>query len=71
MYYYISLGARRQKLVFAVALTIVAVHSLVPHKEYRFIYPAVLLLMLLTAACLAELTLWATQWATHRGLQPP
>src|SRR5204862_5956831 len=45
----IGVGARRMPLLLAAALTIVAVPMAVPHKEYRFIYPAVALLMMLAA----------------------
>jgi phosphatidylinositol glycan class B len=33
----VGIGSRRMPLLLAVALTIVAVHMAVPHKEYRFI----------------------------------
>jgi phosphatidylinositol glycan class B len=54
------LGARRLPLLFAVAVTIVTVHSSIPHKEYRFIYPALVPLMLLAGTGLAELARWGT-----------
>jgi GPI mannosyltransferase 3 len=66
----VGLGARRQPLLFAAALLIVAVHSAIPHKEYRFIYPAVVLLMLLAASGLAQLTAAAAQWLQRRDMRP-
>jgi GPI mannosyltransferase 3 len=51
----VALGSRRQPLLLATALAIVAVHSAIPHKEYRFIYPAIALLMVLAAVGLAQL----------------
>ncbi len=38
-------GARREPLALITALAIVLVHSVVAHKEYRFIYPALLLVV--------------------------
>jgi GPI mannosyltransferase 3 len=67
----VGLGARRQPLLLATAVLVLAVHMAVPHKEYRFIYPAVVLLMLLAAAGLAQLADWGTGWAAQRGLPPP
>jgi phosphatidylinositol glycan class B len=56
------LGARRLPLVLAVAATILAVHSMIPHKEYRFIYPALVLVTVLAGTGLAELA----SWRAHR-----
>jgi phosphatidylinositol glycan class B len=56
------LGARRLPLVLAAAVTILAVHSMIPHKEYRFIYPALVLVMLLAGTGFAELV----SWRAHR-----
>ena len=50
-----ALGARRMPLPFAAGVTILAVHSSIAHKEYRFIYPAVLLLMVLVGIGLAHI----------------
>ncbi len=49
------LGARRLWLPFAAAAAIVAVHSFIPHKEYRFIYPAVVLIAVESGLGLAAL----------------
>jgi hypothetical protein len=40
---------------------ILASHSLIGHKEYRFIYPAILLLVLSSGLGLAQLTAWAIE----------
>jgi GPI mannosyltransferase 3 len=48
------LGARRAPLPLLAAIVIVAAHSLIAHKEYRFIYPAILLAMLSAGFGLAE-----------------
>ena len=56
------LGARQMPLLLAVAVTILAVHSSIAHKEYRFIYPAVLLLMVLAGIGLAQIA----SWGMHR-----
>ena len=66
----IALGARRLPLLFAAAILIVAVHSAIPHKEYRFIYPAIVLLMLLAASGLAQLTAAAAQWLQRHDVRP-
>lgn len=50
------LGAlRRQPLPLLVALVIVVAHSAIAHKEYRFIYPAIPLLVVSAALGAAEL----------------
>lgn len=65
-----ALGTRRLPLLLAAAIVIVAVHSAIPHKEYRFIYPAVMLAMVLAAIGLAQLAGWAEQWLRGRGVRP-
>jgi hypothetical protein len=65
-----ALGARRLPMLLAVAAVILAVHTLVGHKEYRFIYPALLLLTVLAgiglaqAAALLEARLRLRGWAS-------
>ena len=61
------LGARRMPLPFVAAVTILAVHSSISHKEYRFIYPAVLLLMVLAGIGLAQAASWGQDWLRDRG----
>lgn len=65
----IGLGARRIPVVLVAALVVVAVHTGIAHKEYRFIYPAILLFMVLAAVGLAQLTSWAAQWLHRRGMR--
>ncbi|HEV8678224.1 MAG TPA: hypothetical protein VGQ90_02525 [Stellaceae bacterium] len=65
----VALGARRLPALLAVLLVIVAVHSAIPHKEYRFIYPAVVPAMVLVAVALAELTRLAGEALHRRGVR--
>jgi hypothetical protein len=65
----IALGARRLPALLAAAIVIIAVHSCIAHKEYRFIYPAVLLLTVLASAGVTLLVQWATAWLRQRGLR--
>src|SRR5205823_6236508 len=66
----VSRAARRRfSALLAAAVVIVAVHSCIAHKEYRFIYPAVLLLTVLASAGLASLVQWVTAWLIQRGLR--
>jgi len=51
-------GARRQPLPLLVALVVVAIHSTIAHKEYRFLYPAIPLLVLCAAIGSADLSRW-------------
>jgi phosphatidylinositol glycan class B len=44
-----AIGARRHPALLAVALVNIAVHSLIPHKEYRFILLSTTLLVILAA----------------------
>jgi hypothetical protein len=56
------LGAFRMPLLLLTAVSILATHSAIAHKEYRFIYPAVLLLTVLAAVGLAHIASWARDW---------
>lgn len=49
------LGARRLPLAAIVAVVIIATHSAIGHKEIRFIYPALELLVILAALGLARI----------------
>jgi hypothetical protein len=62
-----TLGALRIPLLLVVAVSILAVHSAIAHKEYRFIYPAVLLLTVLGGIGLAQIASWARDWLIDRG----
>jgi GPI mannosyltransferase 3 len=48
-------GARRLPMVLAVAAAIFILHAFIAHKEYRFIYPALPLLAILSGVGTAEL----------------
>lgn len=65
----VALGARRLPALLVVAFTVIAVHSGIAHKEYRFIYPAMVLAMVLAAVGLAQLTSWGEQWLIRRGVR--
>jgi hypothetical protein len=61
-------GARRKPFLFTVAAIIIAAHCLVGHKEYRFIYPAVLILLILAGIGLAQLAAWLAAALGGRGV---
>jgi phosphatidylinositol glycan class B len=63
------LGARVLPVLLAAAAAIVAVHSGFAHKEYRFIYPAVLLIMVLAGLGIGQLTEWGAEWLVRRGMK--
>jgi GPI mannosyltransferase 3 len=48
-------GAKQRPMLLAAALAYLAVHSGLAHKEYRFIYPGILLLAIVAGAGLAAL----------------
>jgi GPI mannosyltransferase 3 len=50
-----ALGARRLPLLFAVAATTLLAYSLIGHKEYRFIYPVLPLIVTLAGLGTVEL----------------
>lgn len=52
------LGARRRPAFAACALGVLATHSAFAHKEYRFVYPAILLAVVLAAIGAGELFTW-------------
>ena len=64
----VALGARRLPALLVAAFTVIVVHSSIAHKEYRFIYPAMVLAMVLAAVGLAQLTSWGEQWLVRRGV---
>jgi hypothetical protein len=63
----IVLGSRGQRLLVAAALTLLATHMLVPHKEYRYVYLALALALMLAGLGMCEL---ARLRAAHAGLAP-
>jgi hypothetical protein len=64
------IGARRVPLLLVTAAMIFAVHSAIPHKEYRFIYPAIVLLTVLAGVGLAQMASWGRDWLMGRGAPP-
>jgi GPI mannosyltransferase 3 len=62
-----AVGARRVPLLLAAAAVIFATHSGFAHKEYRFIYPAVLLVMISAGLGLAQMASWGEAWLRDRG----
>jgi len=60
-------GARQMPLLLVLAVVILAVHSGIAHKEYRFIYPAILLVAVLSGVGLAQVACWGRDWLTDRG----
>lgn len=49
------LGARRSPILAWIAIVILLTHSAIAHKEYRFIYPAILIAIVLAGLGCAEL----------------
>jgi hypothetical protein len=62
-----AIGAWRLPLLFALAVVILAAHSAIAHKEYRFIYPAIVPLTVLASVGLAQMASWGRDWLTGRG----
>jgi hypothetical protein len=62
-------GVQRLPLLFWTALLILVVHSAIGHKEYRFIYPTLVLLSILAGIGLAEITYWTIGWLRRKGVQ--
>ncbi|HQS68625.1 MAG: hypothetical protein B7Y36_13765 [Novosphingobium sp. 28-62-57] len=54
----LAFGARRYPVLLATAIAVIAVHSAIGHKEYRFILLAVLLIVLLAAIGSVDLVQW-------------
>lgn len=61
-----GLGARRYPVLLAVALTNLAVHSAIPHKEYRFILLTTAILVLLAA--IGSVDLLRRRYASKRAV---
>lgn len=53
-----ALGARRAPLIAAAAVVALAVHLPIAHKEYRFAYPAMVLVVVLAGQGAAALLAW-------------
>jgi hypothetical protein len=63
----VILGTRRMPALMAAAVTVLALHSIIGHKEYRFIYPATLLLTVLAGVGLAQIVSWAQNYLAEHG----
>ena len=61
------IGAWQTPLLLVLALTILTVHSGIAHKEYRFIYPAILLMAVLAGIGLAQMASWGRDWLIGQG----
>jgi hypothetical protein len=53
-----ALGGWRLQLPLLAAVVIIATHSVIGHKEYRFIYPALLLILISGGMGLAQIASW-------------
>lgn len=60
----IAMGAKRYPMLLFTALAVIAVHSAIGHKEYRFILLGVSLLVLIAAIGSVDLTAW---WLARQG----
>jgi hypothetical protein len=63
-----AIGAWRLPLLLVVAIVILAVHSGIGHKEYRFIYPAIVPLTVLAGVGLAQMASWGREWLIGRSM---
>jgi hypothetical protein len=61
-------GVRRDPLPLLLAIVIVLAHSVVEHKEYRFIYPALPLLLFSASQGSAEICAWFMSRRPRAGL---
>jgi len=62
------LGGRRQPLLLAMTGVILAVHLVIPHKEYRFLLPAVMMAAILCGLGAVETAQWlGNALARRRG----
>jgi hypothetical protein len=65
-----AIGAWRMPLLLVVAIVILGVHSGIAHKEYRFIYPAIVPLTVLAGVGLAQMASWGREWLIGRSMPP-
>src|SRR5438270_5776333 len=63
-----TIGAWRLPLLLVVAIVILSVHSGIGHKEYRFIYPAIVPLTVLAGVGLAQVASWGREWLIGRSM---
>jgi len=66
----VALGARRMPVLLVAAAITLVVHSAIAHKEYRFIYPMILLLTMLASIGFAQLASWGAQALRGRKVPP-
>ncbi len=64
------LGLRRAPVLAMVMLLVFATFSAVPHKEWRFIFPALPVLFVLCGIGTAELNIWLASRTGRRRLRP-
>jgi hypothetical protein len=64
------IGAVRLPLPFVAAALIAVTYSVVDHKEFRFIYPAILLAVIVSGVGLAQLGSWVSQALNNSGWTP-
>ena len=62
------IGAFRLPQLFVTAAVIAMTFSLVGHKEFRFIYPAILLVVIVSGIGLAQVISWITKALQKEGL---
>jgi len=62
----IGLGARRFPIWLATAVAVLVTHSLIGHKEYRFIFPAVACLVILAGVGSGDVVDWIRRRARDR-----
>lgn len=60
----LGFGTKRYPMLVLTALAVIAVHSAIGHKEYRFVLLGVSLLVLVAAIGSVDLATW---WASRRG----
>jgi phosphatidylinositol glycan class B len=63
-----AIGAWRLPLLLLVAIVILGVHLGIAHKEYRFIYPAIVPFTVLAGVGLAQMASWGREWLIGRSM---
>lgn len=66
----VLLGARRFPMLLVYALAEAVALSAIAHKEYRFIYPVIVLFAVLAGLGLAQLAAWGRGWLRGKGMAP-
>ena len=61
------IGAARIPQPFVAALLIAATYSIFGHKEFRFVYPAILLAIIVSGVGLAQVAAWVCDALYYRG----